>query len=44
MNIEAFYNVFKDISTVVHSSICVDEVLELVVRKCTEMLNAKGDR
>ncbi len=42
IDIKAFYNVFKDISTVVHSSTCVDEVLELVVWKCMEMLNAKG--
>jgi len=42
MSITAFYNVFRDISTAVHSSTDVEEVLELVVWKCTEMLDAKG--
>jgi len=42
MNIETFYHVFRDVSTVVHSSTDVDEVLELVVWKSSEMLDAKG--
>ena len=42
MNILAFYDVFRDISSLVHSSTRVDEVLEVVVWKATEMLNAKG--
>jgi two-component system NtrC family sensor kinase len=40
--IEAFYRIFKDISKSVHSSTDVHEVLDLVVRKTTEALNAKG--
>lgn len=42
MNIQAFYDVFRDVSTVVHSSTHVEEVLELVAWKCTEILDAKG--
>ena len=42
INIEAFYRVFRDVSTVVHSSTDVNEVLELVVWKSSEMLDAKG--
>jgi len=42
IDIAAFYNVFRDVSTVVHSSTQVEEVLELVAWKCTEILNAKG--
>ena len=42
MNISRFYRVFRDVSTVVHSSTDVDEVLELVVWKSSEMLDAKG--
>ena len=42
INIETFYRVFRDVSTVVHSSTDVDEVLELVVWKSSEMLGAKG--
>jgi signal transduction histidine kinase len=41
-NIEAFYNAFREISKIVHSSIELDEVLELVVWKATEILSAKG--
>ena len=42
INISRFYRVFRDVSTVVHSSTDVDEVLELVVWKSSEMLDAKG--
>ena len=42
INIETFYRVFRDVSTVVHSSTDVGEVLELVVWKSSEMLDAKG--
>jgi signal transduction histidine kinase len=42
INIATFYRVFRDVSTVVHSSTDVDEVLELVVWKSSEMLDAKG--
>ena len=42
INIEAFYRIFRDISTSVHSSTDVNEVLDLVVEKCTEVVNAKG--
>ena len=42
IDIATFYRVFKDVSTVVHSSTDVDEVLELVVWKSSEMLGAMG--
>jgi signal transduction histidine kinase len=42
LNIASFYRTFRDISTSVHSSISVQEVLELVVRKTSEAINAKG--
>ncbi len=42
INIAAFYQVFRDISTAVHSSTSVNEVMELAVRKSTEVINAKG--
>jgi signal transduction histidine kinase len=42
IDIEAFYRIFRDISTSVHSSSDVQEVLDLVVRKATEVVNAKG--
>ncbi len=42
MNISRFYRVFRDVSTVVHSSTDVEEVLELVVWKSSEMLDAMG--
>jgi len=38
----AFYDIFREISRSVHSSTNVKEVLGLVVRKCTEAVNAKG--
>ncbi len=37
-----FYDVFRSISTLVHSITSVDEVLELVVWKTTEVLDGKG--
>ncbi len=40
--ISVFYNIFREISNIVHSSINVEEVLELVVWKVSEALNAKG--
>ncbi len=36
------YQIFKDISLIVHSSVHMDEVLELVVWKTTEAFQAKG--
>jgi len=42
LDIEAFYHVFRDISTAVHSSTNVEEILDLVVWKATETLGAKG--
>lgn len=42
IDIEAFYRIFRDISTSVHSSSDVQEVLDLVVRKATQVVNAKG--
>jgi two-component system, NtrC family, sensor kinase len=39
---EVFYRTFRDISKSVHSSTKVDEVLSLIVRKSTEVLQAKG--
>jgi len=42
LNIETFYRVFRDISILVHSSTSVEEVLDLVVLKSTEVINAKG--
>lgn len=41
-NFKRLYNIFREISTVVHSSTCVQEILELVVWKSTELLGAKG--
>ena len=40
--IHEFYNAFRDISHVIHSSINVDEVLDLIVWKAVEALKAKG--
>jgi signal transduction histidine kinase len=40
--VEAFYRIFRDISTSVHTSSDIKEVLDLVVRKSTEVVNAKG--
>ena len=42
LNIETFYRVFRDISTSIHSSTSVKEVLDLMVTKTTAVLNAKG--
>jgi two-component system NtrC family sensor kinase len=42
MKIEGFYRIFRDISTSVHSSTDVKKVLDLVVKKSTEAINAKG--
>lgn len=42
INFKTLYDIFRDISTVVHSSTSVDEVLELVVWKTTSVLGAKG--
>ena len=42
IDIEAFYYIFRDISTSVHSSSDVKEVLDLVVRKSSEVVDAKG--
>ena len=39
---EKYYDVFREISRIVHASIEVDEVLELVVWKSAEMLGAEG--
>ena len=40
--IVAFYDIFTDLSRAVHSSTDVKEVLDLVVRKSCEAINAKG--
>ena len=42
MNIAMFYQAFRDISTSVHSSTDVKEVLDLAVKLVTEAINAKG--
>jgi len=42
MEIATFYDTFRHISAVVHSSTSAEEVLDLVVWKSAEMLNAKG--
>lgn len=39
---EIFYRTFRDISRSVHASTRVDEVLSLVVRKSSEILQARG--
>ncbi len=41
-NIARFYSVCRDVSTSVHSSTDVKEVLDLVVKLVTEAINAKG--
>lgn len=41
-NFERFYNGFRDIISVVHSSTRLDEVMELVVWKVSEIIMAKG--
>ena len=40
--IEVFYTAFREISNVIHSSTHTDEVLDLIVWKVTETLEAKG--
>lgn len=40
--IETFYNAFRAMSTLLHSSIKVEDILELAVWKATELLDAKG--
>jgi two-component system, NtrC family, sensor kinase len=42
IDVEAFYRIFRDISASVHSCSDLKEVLDLVVRKATEVVNAKG--
>ena len=42
IDIQAFYRIFRDISTSVHSSSDVKEVLHLVVKMATEAVSAKG--
>lgn len=42
INFKMFYDVFRGISTLVHAITSVDEVLELVVWKTTEVLGGKG--
>jgi two-component system, NtrC family, sensor kinase len=40
--IETFYNAFREMSTLMHSSNKVEKLLELAVWKATELLDAKG--
>lgn len=40
--IAAFYDIFRDLSRAVHSSTDVKKVLDLVVRKSCEAINARG--
>jgi two-component system NtrC family sensor kinase len=42
MKIEAFYQIFRDVISALHFNRDVKEVLGLVLRKTTEVLNAKG--
>lgn len=42
INFKMFYDVFRNISTLVHAITSVDEVLELVVWKTTDVLGGKG--
>lgn len=42
LRVQGFYDVFREIIALVHSSTDVREVLELVVSKVTQMLGAKG--
>jgi len=42
ISIETFYRVFRDISTLVHTGKTLTEVLDRVVWKATELLDAKG--
>lgn len=41
-NFRRFYNAFREIITIVHSSPNIEEVMQLVVWKVSEILNAKG--
>jgi two-component system NtrC family sensor kinase len=40
--IERYYNAFREMSTLMHSSTKVEELLDLAVWKATELLDAKG--
>ncbi len=40
--IETYYNAFREMSTLMHSSNKVEELLDLAVWKATELLDAKG--
>ena len=42
VSFKTLYNIFREISTVVHSSTSVDEVIELIVWRTTQVLGAKG--
>ena len=42
IDFEKYYDVFRDISRIVHASVDVDEVLELVVWKSAELFGAEG--
>ena len=42
IEIAAFYDTFRHISALVHSSTCAEEVLDLVAWKTAEILKAKG--
>jgi len=42
INIQAYYRAFREIIRLVHASTRVDEILEVVVWKTTELLDAKG--
>ena len=39
---KVFYNIFREISTLVHASTRVQEILEMVVWKSTQLIGAKG--
>lgn len=42
LKIESLYQIFRDISTSVHSDTSVNEVLDLLVKRTTEVLGARG--
>ena len=42
LNIESLYRIFRDISSSVHSDTSVKEELELLVKRTTEVLGARG--
>lgn len=42
INFETLYNILRDISTSVHSGAHVKDVLDTIVKKSAEMLNARG--